>query len=303
MADYPIPPWLQGQDIVGAYQRGVALGQSAAAQNQQAQAESIKFAMDAQQARDRALERAHETMIKNQEDQIALGLRKQELEQRDTNAKSAMAQKATQNSAMLNLRQRQIEGQSAREDERFSIESQDAEYWRQYPSWRKQNPNAPMSKFFDEKGLPVNKVTEKVLSLANPPKPPDQDRQGFIDKIDLNNAAAVYKAAQVNAVTGYSPGRSNELAKAKSIYDMARSNYLAGAVYPAMVGGEGIPIPDPSAPVAPTPAQARIAADKIMPAKPEPLPARRSAWVKGVTYVNKEGKVATWDGTRFVAPD
>lgn len=96
MAEYQIPPWLHGQDIVGSYNQGVALGQRAAAMKQQADADNARLQMEQEQSSQRALERAHETAIKNQQDQINLGLRRQAIEQRDENAKAALAQKAQQ---------------------------------------------------------------------------------------------------------------------------------------------------------------------------------------------------------------
>lgn len=294
MADYPIPPWLQGQDIVGAYQRGVALGQSAAAQNQQAQAESIKFAMDAQQARDRALERAHETMIKNQEDQIALGLRKQELEQRDTNAKSAMAQRDANVKAALAQRAEESKVRSASSAEKF-IRDQGKSQWYSAAAAGGMTP-AEYAKLSGTAPPDMNSEDAKLMYPTAGSMTPNKtylDRsrhaQALLDVRSVDKA--LDDVVMVNRPD--TDPRRSELLKRRESAKAALS-----AIESQMLG-EGADTPAPP----PTPAQARTAADKIMPAKPEPLPARRSAWVKGVTYVNKEGKVATWDGTRFVAPD
>jgi hypothetical protein len=241
MADYPIPPWLHGQDIVGSYNQGVALGQHAAALNQQAQMDNARLEMEQQQANERALERAHQTAIKQQEDQINLGLKRQAMEQRDANAKAALA-----------MRAEQVKAQSEKAAATMAHETANQQYWNDYAK-------APDKQaFVAERGAPPH-ITDFALRQTIGTSTQRTDPAQWMSKQKYIQGARDVQAAErflnsdiVAGLPEVDPVKVNANAKVKDL------KAQLGELEKAVIGGS------PQAPAAGTPTheQAKVALAK-----------------------------------------
>jgi hypothetical protein len=148
-----------------AYEEAMAMEQRRKA----AEAKLATLPVLQQLAVQKLLEQRQESEIKHQETNIRIGMAGKKLE-----ADLALSAKRGEQAAKAMAGNLQLN-----------------EYWTQHNAWRKANPDAPISQWFNEHGQPVGHVTTESLRLGNPQT--KNDVESKLDWRDLSLADTALK--------------------------------------------------------------------------------------------------------------